>query len=263
MPVPGTAALRLSALMVSVLYDIDLRPTEDGIVLTGPLPVAVSWAQCRQALAGHDPESDTGCGRLARWLVARQRIAHLTPAELAERARPVGLPRGHVLHPGPAWVRDNILGDTLDLGLGIVGGGSGTAHEVMVVPPEAWSAAGIDPAPWWPIARGYLRTMSMLAVQRRARTRRDILRPMGDCDVVTLLAAKEYRTPLAAADGGMAAVAVPMRRRGWTDLRAIDPAFAATAASLTAPEERGFAGPLLVTPDEVVMIARRAAPSYR
>lgn len=263
MPLPGHAALRLGALTVSVLYDVDLQPAEDGIVLTGPLPVTVSWAQCRQALAGHDPESDEGCRRLARWLVARRQIAHLAPGELAERVRPVGLPRGHTLHPGPAWVRDNVLGDALDLGLGIARVDRGAAHDVTVVPPDIWTAAGIDPALWWPRARGYLDAMCLLAVQRRAQAPRDVLQPMGDCDVVTLLGAKAYRTTLAAKDGGMTAVAVPMRSRGWTDLRAVDPAFAVTAAALTAPEERGFAGPLLVTPDEVVMIATRAAPNYR
>lgn len=253
-------ALRLSSLACSVLYDVDLRPTEDGIVLTGPLPIVVSWAQCRQALDGVEPESDEGYSRLARWLIARQLISQLRPDELVTRVRPVGLPRGHALHPGAGWAGDEILGDALDLGLGVMGAG---AQDVTVVPPQMWEAAGIDPTPVWPRARSYLAAMCLLAVQRRAKAPREVLRPMGDCDVVTLLAAREYRKTLTSPDGGMTAVAVPMRRRGWTDLRAIDPAFAVTAASLTAPEERGFAGPLLVTADEVVMVERRPAPTYR
>ncbi len=42
-----------------------------------------------------------------------------------------------------------------------------------------------------------------------------------------------------------------MRRRGWTRLALVDPAFAVAAAAATDPEERGFARPLLVTADEV------------
>lgn len=263
MPVPGIATLRLAALTVSVRNDLDLQATEDGIVLTGPVPVTVSWAQCRQALAGHEPESDDGCSRLARWLVARRGVSEFSSAELARRARPVALPRGHLLHPGPDWVREHVLGGVLDLGLGVGAVDRGPTRDVMVVPPSVWAAAGIDPAPWWPLARDYLSAMSLLAVQRWVQAPRDVLRPMGDCDVVTLLAARGFRTPLAAADGGMVTVAVPMRSRGWTELRAIDPAFAVAAASLTAPEDRGFAGPLLVTSDEVVMLPRRPAPSYR
>lgn len=263
MPVPDIAALRLAALTVSVLNDIDLQPTEDGIVLTGPAPVAVSWAQCRLALAGHKPESEDGCSRLASWLVARRAVSEPTSAELARQARPVALPRGHRLHPGPDWVREHVLGGILDVGLGILIADRESARDVLVVPPSVWAAAGIDPAPWWPLARDYLSAMSLLAAQRRLRAPRDVLRPMGDCDVVTLLADRGFRAPLAATAGGMAAVAVPMRRRGWTELRAIDPAFAVAAAALTAPEERGFAGPLLVTPDEVVLLPTRASPSYR
>ncbi len=256
-------ALRLGALAVSVLYDLDLQPAGKGVVLTGPIPVEVSWVQFRQALAGHNPDSDAGRERLARWLLARREIAQLTLPELGERARPVGLPRGHSRHPGPTWVREHVPGSALDLGLGILGLDPRAPNEVMVVPTDVWVAAGIDPARWWFLARAYLKAMALLAARRNRLAPRDGLRPMGDCDVVTLLASMAYRSALVAGHDGMTTVAVPMRSRGWTDLRAIDPAFAVTAAALTAPAEQGFAGPLLVTADEVVLVATRTAPIYR
>jgi hypothetical protein len=77
---------------------------------------------------------------------------------------------------------------------------------------------------------------------------------MGDCDVVTLLASRLLRDALVRPiDKGMRTVAVPTRNRGWLDLNRIDPAFSATAAQLTSPEERGFDRPLLLTREEVVL----------
>jgi hypothetical protein len=52
---------------------------------------------------------------------------------------------------------------------------------------------------------------------------------------------------------GMRTVAVPMRSRGWLDLNRVDPAFSAAAARLTAPDERGFSRPLLITREEVAL----------
>ena len=240
---------------MSVLHNMDLQPTVTGVVLISPVPVLVSWAQCRQALAGTDPESDDGRKRLARWLFARRWIAQVSLAELSERARPVGLPIDHALHPGPAWAREHVLGGTLDLGLGIAGPGSGEP-DAIVVAPDVWAAAHIDPTPLWPLACAYLEKMSRLAAQRWRQSPRSVLRPMGDCDVVTLLASHGYRTTLAATYGGLATLAVPMRTRGWADLRAIDPAFAVVAAAATDEEERGFTSALLVTADEVVKVTK-------
>jgi len=260
-PAPTPTALRLGVLAVSVLHDLDLEPANDGIVLTGSIPVGVSWAQCRQALAGSDPDCDDGRDRLSRWLFTRRWIADLTPAQLAERARPVGLPRQHTLHPGHDWVLDHVRGDALDLGLGIVGLKPGAADDVVVVSPDVWAAAGIDPAPWWPQACTYLTAMGRLAVDRWRRKPGAVQRPMGDCDVVTLLGSMNYRKALVLERGGMTGMAVPMRSRGWTDLCAVDPAFAITAAAATAPEERGFIRPLLVTSHEVVMVPDRRPPT--
>jgi hypothetical protein len=91
-----------------------------------------------------------------------------------------------------------------------------------------------------------------MAAERLARLPAAPLRPMGDCDVVTLLASLTFRAAIVdeVADG-LRTLAVPMRNRGWLDLSRIDPAFSAAAARLTPPEDRGFSRPLLVTRDEV------------
>lgn len=259
MHAPDSVELRRLALAVSVLDDVDIVPTDDGVLLTGDAVVEVSWLELRRALAGADPESDLGRARVSGWLRGRRVAADTHPEHLRGLARPVGLPVDHPLHPGLDWVRHRVLGDVLDLGFGFVGVGT-DPDEVVVVPQGALDAAGIDPLPWWPVARDYLERMGALAAQRLADT--SLLRPIGDCDVVTLLGSRALREALCALDGtGMRAAAVPMRRRGWLDLTRIDPAFTTAAAAATAPDERGFGRPLLLTADEVTMAADGGRPA--
>jgi hypothetical protein len=98
--------------------------------------------------------------------------------------------------------------------------------------------------------------MAVLAGERLDREARGVLRPMGGCDVLTLLSGRWLRAHLATTDGtGMRAVAAPMRSRGWFDLARIDPAFVGAAAAATEPELRGAVRPLLVTADEVGLAA--------
>ena len=254
---PDSLELRRLALAVSVLDDVDVVPLDDGILLTGDVPVEVSWLELRRAVAGADPES--AHARVREWLRGRRVAATTHPDHLRELARPVGLPVDHPLHPGLDWVRERVLGDTVDLGFGFVGVGR-DPDEVVVVPQGALAAAGIDPAPWWPVARDYLERMGAVAAQRL--TGNPMLRPIGDCDVVTLVCSRTLRHALCAEDGtGLRAAAVPMRRRGWLDLTRIDPAFTAAAAAATAPEERGFPRPLLLTSDEVTMAPAGGRPA--
>jgi hypothetical protein len=259
MHAPDSVELRRLALAVSVLDDVDIVPTDDGVLLTGDAVVEVSWLELRRALAGADPESDLGRARVSGWLRGRRIAADTHPDHLRGLARPVGLPVDHPLHPGLDWVRHRVLGDVLDLGFGFVGVGD-DPDEVVVVPQGALDAAGIDPLPWWPVARDYLERMGAVAAQRLADT--SLLRPIGDCDVVTLLGSRALREALCALDGtGMRAAAVPMRRRGWLDLTRIDPAFTTAAAAATAPDERGFSRPLLLTADEVTMAPDGGRPA--
>jgi hypothetical protein len=256
---PDSLELRRLALAVSVLDDVDIVPLEDGVMLTGDSPVEVSWLELRRALAGADPDEGLGRFRVRAWLRGRLIAAHVHVDHLREQARPVGLPVDHPLHPGLDWVRRRVLGDALDLGFGFAGVGS-DPDEVVVIPQGALDAAGVDPMPWWPVALDYLERMGALAAQRL--TTNPVLRPIGDCDVATLLGSRALREALCAADGtGMRAAAVPMLRRGWLDLSRIDPAFTAAAAAATTPEERGFGRPLLLTADEVALAPEGGRPA--
>ena len=259
MQAPDSLDLRRLALAVSVMDDVDIVPLDDGVLLTGDVPVEVSWLEMRRALAGADPDDDLARARVGAWLRGRRVASTVHADHLREQARPVGLPVDHPLHPGLDWVRHRVLGDALDLGFGFVGVGK-DPDEVVVVPQGALDAAGVDPSPWWPVAVDYLERMGAIAGQRLAAN--PVLRPIGDCDVATLLGSRTLRAALCAADGsGLRAAAVPMLRRGWLDLSRIDPAFTAAAAAATTPEERGFERPLLLTVDEVTLAPAGGRPA--
>jgi hypothetical protein len=259
-PIP-VAAVRRCVLAVSVVHDLDLLPADDGFLIDGDPGIEVSLDQCQQVIGDSDPDGDEGRQRLARFLHARIWIADRITHELPELARPVALPVGHVLHPGPSWVRRRILGGHLDLGLGVAGLDPSDADRVVVVHPVIFNAIGVDPTPWWAHAADYLEDMGAMATARWRRQPKAPLRPMGDCDVITLLASAVFRGAVCADSGGLRAAVVPMRTRGWLDPTHIDPAFSQTAAALTPPEERGFPRPVLLTIDEVTMVAAGGRPS--
>src|SRR4051794_24453093 len=251
---PEPPEMRRCALAVAVLHDLDVLPAIDGIVLPGAPPLEISWTECRRALGGVEPETDDGRHRLARWLLLRRWIADRPLEDMAERARPFGAPVESPLHPGLDWVRRRVLGDALDIGIGFVGLDPRDPDKVLPAPHRLLETAGIDADAWWPTCIVYLEQMGRMAADRLTRLPQAPLRPMGDCDVVTLLASLTLRTEMigAVADG-MRTVAVPMRTRGWLDLNRVDPAFSAAAARLTSADERGFSRPLLVTREEVAL----------
>ncbi len=262
----GTAAhdqvaLRRCVLAVSVLQDLDLMPGDDGVTTaSGRL---IPWETLAAALGGHDPDSPAARPVLARWLHELQWIGWRSPDDLAARARPVGLPRGHALHPGPQWVRRTVHGGVLDVGVGLLGVGT-DPDEVVIPRAGLLRATGHDPRAWWPACRAYLEDMGRLAASRHLMHPERPIHPMGDCDVVTLLASRSFRETLAGCDtAAMRAAAVPTRRRGWLDLSRTDPAFALAAASLADSEERGFERPLLITVDEVVMARPGGDPALQ
>ncbi len=254
-------ALRQCVLGVSVLHDVDVDPDESGVRLPGLTALMVCWDEVRTALAGVDPDSDVGRSRVAAWLAARRRLADLPALEVHERIRPLALPVDHDLHPGAHWPHARLLGDALDVGLGLVGLDPQRPDDVAPLATPLLAAAGFDADLWWPEAVAYLERMGALAVERYARDPEAPLRPMGDCDVVTLLASRAFRATLAAGAQGMRPIAVPMRRRGWLELSRIDPAFVSAAAAATQSADRGFAGPLLVTRHEVAMPTRAGRPA--
>jgi len=244
---------------VSVLHDVDIEPSSLGVTLPGVPNVWISWGECRRALAGHNPET-TGRERLADWLLARRWAADLPVQDLVERLRPVGLPVEHVLHPGLDWVRERVLGDALDLGLGAVDLDPSDPDRVVLLPATALDAAGLDQEQMWTRTKVLLDDLGALAAERVRSDAKGMLRPLGDCDVVTLLGSRALRTALAADAGGLGAAVVPMRRRGWTKLALIDPAFGPAAARATEPAERGFDRPLLMTADELTIVPEGGRP---
>jgi hypothetical protein len=253
MAVPSEVAqLRRCALAVAVLHDLDVLPAIDGVVIAGVPTIEVNWAECRRALGGVDPETDDGRHRLARWLLLRRWIADRPVEDLYERARPYGTPVESPLHSGLDWVQRRVLGDAVDLGIGFVGLDPSDTTKVLPVPTKLLENANVCAELWWPSAVVYLERMGQLAAERLERSPAAPLRPMGDCDVVTLLGSRSFRSAmLRDIPDGLRTVAVPMRSRGWLDLHRVDPAFSAAAARLTAAEERGFSRPLLVTREEV------------
>jgi len=254
-------ALRRCALAVSVLSDVDIEPADDGVRLPGLPEIFVSDVDLWRAVGGADADSDLARRRLTRWLRVRRAIAERSLDELAEIVRPVGLPVGRELHEGDSWVRQRVLGGCLDVGIGFVGLQRSEPDRVLVAPQSVLDATGIDPTPWWRGATEYLENMGALATSRWRRTPAAPLRPMGDCDVVTLLASEVFRGALCADAGGMRAVAVPVRHRGWLELSRIDPAFVQAAAALADDDERGFPRPVLLTVDEVVVALPGGKPA--
>jgi hypothetical protein len=246
----------------------DLEPRDAGVVLPRPglRPLTVTWDEIRAAV-GEDPdvsESDIR-RRVARWLRLRLALDTLLRVESIDRegqdrvlalVRPRGLPAGHAVHPGPSWPWRRVLGGALDLGLALRGyddDGRPDPDGVGPVPHGVLAAAGIDLASAAGRAERYLDDMADLACERMRRDPIALLRPLGDADVLTLLASPTFR--IAVVDGqGMRSAAIPTLRRGWLDLGRLDPAFVPAAADLTDADLRGFPRPVLVTVDEVSMV---------
>jgi hypothetical protein len=250
---PSKPALRRGVLGVCVIHELDLRPEYDAVVLEGTPEVRVPWRILRRAVAGAEPEDELGQARLSQVLLSARAAADIGPLGLQLTARPFAIAADHPVHPGLDWIRRRVLGDALDVGLGFIGLDVFDPDRVIPVPQAVLDLFDVDTEDWWTEADSYLEDMGAMAALRWRRTPDVPLRPMGDCDVVTLLASRVFRGALAGvACGGMRAVAVPMRSRGWLDLARIDPAFVVTAAEITNHKERGFRRPVLVTPDEVV-----------
>lgn len=263
--------LRQAVLAVAVLDDVDLVPRDAGVLLPGAPPVEVRWGAVADAVRGAsgapalEPTWPGARARVALLLRLHRLVADLGPRaaeDLRPAARALALPRDHVLHPGDAWVRWPVRGGAADAGVGLHGVVGGDDAVVPLLPDVA-EAAGIPVGRWWPGLLAHAERMGGLATERLRRdagSPREVLRPVGGCDVPTLLLSAELRAHLAASDGtGMRAVAVPVRTRGWVDVRQVDPAFVGAAWSATEEVDRGFSRPLLVTADDVAPAPHRTA----
>jgi hypothetical protein len=258
---PDPPALRRGVLAASVLHDVPVEPIDGGVRVGASWDdrsgwALASWSELAGALDGADPETTPGRLRLRDWLRAR---AWACAGGDERRLVALALPVGHALHPGDSWVVDRVLGGVLDVGPALRPEQGGLATPL---PPAAVLPGRLDLTDHWPVLRERVDELAALAVERIADGGPRVLRPVGGADVLTLLSSGQLRTHLATGDGtGLRAVAVPMRSRGWFDLARIDPAFVGAAATATAPEERGLARPLLVTVDEVAVVARPADPA--
>ena len=185
MRAPDSLELRRLALAVSVLDDVDIVPLDDGLLLSGVTPVEVSWRELRRALAGADPDGRRRAGPRPR-LAARppDRRGHPSRRAASDLARPVGLPVDHPLYPGLDWVRHRVLGDA-----------STSASASSGSAPTRTRSSSCRRVPSMRRAstrrRGGPRrstTWSGWVPSPRSACRDDpTLRPIGDCDVVTLL----------------------------------------------------------------------------
>lgn len=274
-PAGDTLALRRCVLAVSVLSDVDVLPSDAGVILPGPPAVTVGWGEIAAAAGPHPAGGPVARQRVTDLLRLHAEVALLgedAEARLRTCARVVALPSGHVDHLGHSWVRERLPGGVLELGIGVHGllpepapnaplserGRDGTSPadriRTIPLPPGVARAAGISEERWWPQLRRHVERMGALAAARLGRDGPSdvVIRPVGGCDVLALLASSALRRHLATGDGtGMRAVAVPARRRGWYDLARIDPAFVGAAWSATDEFDRGVPRPLLVTADAV------------
>jgi hypothetical protein len=251
-------ALRRCVLAVSVLHDLDLAPADDGVRVPDENGVLVTWAMIAQ-VAGAELEAAEPA---ARHRVATLLRLHRMVSELADEAtacfrealRLVALPPGHIDHLGPDWVIQRLPGGALDLGFGVYGL-LDEPDRCVPLPPSVAERVGVQGRESWAAMREYTERMGALAAARLARDGREgVIRPVGGCDVLSLMASRTLRKHLAEGDGtGMRAVASPTRQRAWYDLRHMDPGFVQAAWQLTDEQDRGLAIPLLVTADEVAV----------
>ena len=258
------AALRRALLAVSVLDDVDLAPADDGVVLLVPGRAAVPLsADAAAAVLGPwAPGSPEGHVRLSSWLRAHRAVAASddAPGLLHRRARALALPPDGALAPAAAsgWARARVLGGVLLVGLGMVEERPRAAATPLW--PDVAEAAGVGRHALdalWSAAAAHAVRMGALSAGRLRRDGRErgVLRPVGGCDVLTLLATGPVRHELATGDGtGMRTVAVPDRTRGWFDARRVDAVFISAAWVATPVADRGTAAPLLVTADEVATL---------
>lgn len=266
-PEPVRHRARQAVLAVTVLEGLDLLPTADGVVVPGPSDTLIDWADidsCVQA-AARDEDAHRLVSALIRLQVVVTDLGSHAMDTLSPSLRLLALPRDHVVHPGASWVRDTVLGGTLDLGIGII---DVVGRRTDCVPLPAVVAKRLRAEEVWAAVRHHAEEMAQICASRlrregvtpqtlsamRSRVPRGVLRPVGGVDVPSLMSTTTLRQELVDTDpSGMRAVAAPMRNRGWYDLSLTDPAFVGSAWVATDPVMRGLRGPILVTAEEVAV----------
>jgi hypothetical protein len=256
------SALLLLVHAVAVFDGMGADPTEAGVPITpGRSGAVIGWPQIADVLGADDPLDQAPRLRLTALLMLHRQVAALGPdaAEMIRQAaRPLALPVGHPLHPGPGWVRERVPGDVLDLGLGVTG--LAPEQDVLPLPRSVARAAGLDADAEWPRVRALGEEWCDVALSRLGSTDRSlVLAGAGGVDALTLIALPDARHRVSGV------VAAPSRDRAWLGLgrRSNDESYLQAVWMLTAAARRGVPGPLSVEPAAVTPLrpAQRSGSS--
>jgi hypothetical protein len=257
-----SALLRLVR-AVTVLDGVDAEPSEAGVRATRTHGTrTISWSHVAAILGTADPLDRAPRLRLAVTLVLSCAVAELGSAAaeaLRDAARPLALPVGHPLHPGPGWVRERVPGDVLDLGTGVTG--LAGVHDVLPLPAALAADKGYDEVAEWPRVRALGAEWGDVALARLfgPADSPPVLTGAGGVDALTVIALRRTRERLTGP------VAVPARDQAWLGMgrRACDESYLHSVWLLTAAARRGVLEPLAVGPAGVAPLrpAQRSGSS--
>jgi len=246
-----------------LLDGLAAEPQDEGVRVPGRPGLLVPWPDVAPLLGDDDPLAAGPRRRLALLLALTALVARLgadAPAVLAGAARPLALPVGHALHPGPGWAGERVPGDLLDLGTGVVGLLPGQDAPVPLPRPLA-RAAGLEPDTLWQGMAPLADRLAGRAAERLGapEPHAGVLLGAGGCDALTLLAlGAARRGPGPEVGAPVSPVSAPRRDRVWLGPAAADPEHVRAVWMLTDPAERGLPDPLRVGPGGLTA-ARRPA----
>lgn len=275
-----SADLRRAVLAAAVLDDrpvaVDPGAGDDraagAVVVTDPVSgrdVRLTWEDASVAVGPwrSAPSHPVTRARLAALVAGAVRLARAGPDGLASALVVHSEVPGSPRFPGPEWAWPSPGVSALAAGWGIVTDEDAIS---LPLPPSPGLVAAIAQARRHRRrAEADLDDLGASLVERLDRDRREgrdiVLRPMGPADVPTLLMSRTVREWVAGLDGtGLGTVAVPTRRRGWVDVRRIDPPYVAAVHAATDPLEAACPVPLLVTADDITApggpLPRRGRP---
>ncbi|HEY6798112.1 MAG TPA: hypothetical protein VI248_25830 [Kineosporiaceae bacterium] len=257
-------AVRRLVRAVCVLDGVGATATADGVLAPGcSCGAAVGWPEVARLLRDDDPITPAPRRRLALLLELHHAVEVLGPAAtevLARALRPLALPAGHLLHPGPEWVHERVPGDVLDVGLGVWRLLPGD-DEPVPLPPSVIRSAQLDPTAVWAALRPLTERLACFAIDRAEAggTPPRALAGVGGADALTMLTVPAVRAWLAGLEPGppttarpeAPAVSAPRRDRVWIGTAAADQDYARAVWLLTAPARRGLPEPLTVATERV------------